>query len=127
MEKLFHDIDLHVIDEKFSVFSEEAKQNLVDIYLSEKLCNTLMTELNTLESIQLNYIQLASVLELVLQNNRAINYLYNNYCYYDKYQNIKINIFKNLYDELVVEKKKNFVNLSLVNDFALSWLHKMYH
>jgi hypothetical protein len=127
MENLLDDIDLHVMDEKFSILSEEVKQNLVDIYLSEELCKNVMTELNTIESIQLNYIHLAAILELVLQNKHAIHYLYNNYYYYDKYQNTKINIFKNLYDELVVEKKKNFVNLSLVNDFALSWLHKIYH
>lgn len=127
MENLFDDIDLHVMDEKFSIVSEEVKQNLVNIHISEQLCKKLMTEFNTLDSIQLNYIQLASILELVLQNKHVIDYLYNNYYYYDKYQNTKINIFKNLYDELVVEKKKNFVNLSLINDFALTWLHKMYH
>lgn len=127
MENLFDDIDMHVTDKNFSILSEEVKQKLVDIYLSDELCNALMTELNSCESIQLNYIQLASILELVLQNKHVIDYLYNNYYYYDKYQNTKINIFKNLYDELVVEKNKNFVNLSLINDFALSWLHKIYH
>lgn len=127
MENILDDIELNLIDENLYTITEEVKQNLQDKYLSDELCKKLTTELNSHECINLDIFYLSPIVELVLKNKYAVNYLYNNYYYFDKYQNKKINIFKNLYDELVIKKKKNFINFTLVNDFALSWLHIMYH
>ena len=127
MENILDDIELKQIDENLYTITEEVKQNLKDKYLSDELCKKLTTELNSHECINLDIIYLSPIVELVLKNKYAVNYLYNNYYYFDKYQNKKINIFKNLYDKLIVEKKKNFINCTLVNDFALSWLHIIYH
>ena len=44
-----------------------------------------------------------------------------------KHDNSKQNIFKRLYNQMIINKKRNFINYDLVDDFALSWLYYMYH
>ena len=94
---------------------------------AQKLCKKITTELDSEKCIALDITNLSPLLDEVLKNNYAINYLYNNYYFYDKYENKKIKIFQNLYNDFVVDKKRNFINYTLINDFALSWLYRIYH
>jgi hypothetical protein len=34
---------------------------------------------------------------------------------------------KILYEKIIINKERNFINFDIVNDFAQSWLHIMYH
>ena len=128
METHLDDIEIIVFNEKNnSKSSEKIINELLDNSISEELCKDLINQLDSHDCIILDISHLSPLLELVLHNKYATNYLYNNYYYYDKYQNKKINIFKKLYNELVVEKRKNFIHMNIVDDFALSWLHIIYH
>ena len=91
-----------------------------------KLVENLYYHLNSIESRQLDREKLVIILEKILQNKNIVKYLYDNYEFTDANHD-KINLFKKIYDDLVINKKKNFENLNLVNDFVLSWIHLMYH
>ena len=109
METHLDDIEIIVFNEKNnSKSSEKIINELLDNSISEELCKDLINQLDSRDCVILDITHLSPLLELVLHNKYATNYLYNNYYYYDKYQNKKINIFKKLYNELVVEKRKNF-------------------
>jgi hypothetical protein len=101
------------------IFIDETEENI-------KLVENLYYHLNSMESQQLDREKLVIILEEILQNKNIVKYLYDNYQFTDTNHD-KINLFKKIYDDLVVNKKKNFENLNLVNDFVLSWIHLMYH
>jgi hypothetical protein len=129
---LFNDVQLHEMDENFYIIPDNTKNQITNKYLNiennEKITNTLIHQLysvlETEDCCQLNITKLVPILTEVLKNKDVINYLYNSYTFYNCENK---NIFKILYDQIIVKKERNFKNLSEINDFALSWLHMMYH
>lgn len=126
----FNDNLLNEMDKKFTLLPDDLKRKIYMDYFKagidiQDLCNNLIEILQSSSCQRLEIELVVPILTKILDDKLAIEYLYNNYCYTEKHYSK--NIFKLLYDQLVINKKKNFVNLSLVDDFALSWLFYMYH
>jgi hypothetical protein len=105
-----------------------------DIYEKYFYPNRLVLDL--LEELQSNYCQRLDIIHLlpilrnVLEDKLAIDYLLKEYEYI--YPGVpppyyKQNIFKNLYNDIIINKRKYFILLKdPIEDFALSWVHFMY-
>ena len=131
-DTIFDDKKLNSLDKDIYLLPDDLKNKIYSDYfkdklLAQELCNNLLVQLESYDSIKLNYEKLSPFLEKVLKNELAVKNLYENYEYLDIIYNRRINIFKNLYDTIMIDKKKNFEKLNTVNDFALSWLHRLYH
>ena len=130
---IFDDKELNKLDRNLTLIPYDIKKDIYINYFqpiinAKKICDKLFYELKSINSKKLNIIDILPLLYLILNNKYAIDYLYNNYYYYDEYSNTKINIFKNLYDKIIINNNRNFILLSDdVKDFAQSWLMYLYH
>lgn len=135
INKIFNDEELNNFDKNLYLIQNDVKKNIYLDYfylnepelISKKLCDSLLEELNSYECKKINIEKLVPILEKVLENEFAIKYMYNNYCYHDKYSGKNYNYFEILYDKIIIKKEKNYVNLTEINDFAFSWLFNLYH
>jgi hypothetical protein len=132
IESLFNDKQFNNIDKNLLLLPDDLKKNIYIEYFepiieAHKLCNQLISLLTSQSSRQLDKDPIVPILTLVLDNKLAIEYLNENYFFVDDYNNKKQNIFKKLYDQIIINNKKNFIHYDLVDDFALSWLYYMYH
>jgi len=94
---------------------------------AQELCNLLLNELKSEKCIKLDISDLFPLLKKVLDNKYSIEYLYNNYYYYDEYTKKENNYFKQLYN-FYKNNGKNFILIKdPIEDFALSWLMYLYH
>ena len=128
IDSLFDDKEINKIDPNFCIIPDELKRDILIKYIyPNRLVYDLLEELESNESKTLNIIHLLPILRNVLQDKLAVEYLLQNYLYTCPYQNIKSNIFKNLYEDIIIYKNKHFVLLNdPVEDFALTWVHYMY-
>ena len=130
---LFDDIDLNKFEKNLTLIPDDIKREIYEDYFepiikARKLCDELVFQLNSINSIKLNIIDILPLLNLVLENKYAIEYLYNNYYYKDTITGEKINYFKILYEKIIKNKDKNFILINNpIEDFALSWLMHLYH
>ena len=118
---IFDDKTLNKLDKNIYEIPQDVKTKIYKEYfesqlIAENLCDKLVVELDSVDSHKLRIKGILPLLEEVLQNKLAINILTKNN-----------KIFKMLYNDLCIENKKNFINLSLSHDFALSWLSHLYH
>lgn len=118
---IFDDKTLNKLDKNIYEIPQDVKTKIYKEYfepqiIAENLCDKLLIELNSVESRNLVIRGILPLLEELLQNKLAINILIKNN-----------NIFEMLYNDLCIQNKKNFINLSLMHDFALSWLMTLYH
>ena len=118
---IFDDKTLNKLDKNIYEIPQDVKTKIYKEYfesqlIAENLCDKLVVELDSVDSHNLRIRGILPLLEEVLQNKLAINILTKNN-----------KIFKMLYNDLCIENKKNFINLSLSHDFALSWLSHLYH
>jgi len=129
IEKVFNDKELNKIDSNFTLIPEDIKIDIFKKYLyPNRLVLDLLEELESHESKTLNIINLVPILRNVLKDRLAIDYLLENYIYicsyYDDYRE---NIFKRLYNDIIIEKKKYFILIKdPVEDFSLAWVFHMY-
>jgi len=62
-----------------------------------------------------------------VKDKLAVKYLYENYIFNYSYSSYKKNIFKKLYDDIIVNNINHFVLITdPVEDFALMWICTMY-
>lgn len=132
IESLFNDKQLNNIDNNLFLLPDDLKKKIYIEYFepiieAQKLCNKLISLLHAKSSRQLDKDPIVPILTLILDNKWAIEYLNENYFFVDEYNNKKQNIFKILYNQIIINKKKNFIYFDIVTDFALSWLHYLYH
>jgi len=133
--KIFDDKELNEFEKKLFIIPDDIKKNIYYDYfypneprvIASKLCDELLNEIDSFKHTTCNTTKLSLILTKVLENNLAIEYLYNNYCYYDKYNNTKRNYFRIVYDKIIINKEKNYINFNEVDDFALSLLSYIYH
>ena len=135
INNVFHDVELNNFDKGLYLIPDDVKKNIYFDYfypnepevIAKKLCDLLLEELNSSECKKINIENLVPILEKVLENEFAIKYMYNDYCYHDKYSGKNYNYFQIFYDKIIIKKEKNYVNLSEIHDFAFSWLFNLYH
>ena len=84
--------------------------------IAEKLCNKLLKEIKFSQSIRLDYLYIRPTIEKVINNKLAVDIL----CKND-------NLFKNLYNTIIVKENKIFKLMDSINDLSLSWLMYLYH
>jgi hypothetical protein len=125
---IFNDEELNKIDSNLCLLPDELKRDIVEKHFyPNRLVVDLLKELESHESKTLNIINLLPILRKVLEDPLAIAYLLENYIYTSPYYNYKKNIFKELYDSIIINKNKTFVLIEdPVEDFALNWLFTMY-
>ena len=131
LDNLYQDIYLNNIDNNLYLLPDDLKRNIYIEYFeptckAQDLCNNLITLLSSKSSRQLDIKPIVPLLTLILDNKYAIDYLLENYIFEYTY-NKKKNLFKILYEGIIINKKRNFINFDIVSDFALSWLYSMYH
>ena len=130
---LIDDKELHNFDKKLYLIPNDIKQKIYYDYFdpiikAHKLADELILQLKSKNSIKLDIIDILPLLNLVLENEYAIEYLNKNYYHLDTYLYQKINYFKKLYDQIIKRKIKNFILIDdPIQDFALSWLTYLYH
>jgi len=132
LDNSFHDVELNNIDKNFYLLPDDLKRNIYIEYFeptikAQELSNKLITLLSTKSSREGDIEPIVPILTLILDNQYAIEYLLENYFFYDEHTNKKRNLFKILYEKIIINKERNFINFDIVNDFAQSWLHIMYH
>lgn len=120
--KLEKNIELLPNDIKKKIYYEYFYPNEPKV-VAIKLSNNLFIELNSKLSKSLNIINVVPLLEKILENEYAIDYLCNN----PNSTNEMFDIFKNLYDKIIKNNNKNFIRLNKINDLALSLLFTLYH
>ena len=131
LDNSFHDVQLNNIDKNLYLLPDDLKRNIYieyfePIFKAQELSNKLITLLSTKSSRECDIQPIVPILTLILDNQYAIEYLLEKYFFHDEY-NKKRNLFKILYEQIIINKKRNFINFDIVSDFALSWLHIMYH
>ena len=128
IEKIFNDIELHKLDPNLCLLPDDLKRDIYEKYLyPNRLVLDLLEELNSHECKTLNIINLHPILQKVLKDELAIEYLLENYLYICPYSEYRKNIFKSLYDDIIINKKKHFVLIEdPIEDFALTWICIMY-
>jgi hypothetical protein len=126
--KIFDDKVLNELDPNLTLLPDKLKSDIYEKYFYPKrIVKALLEELESHESKILNIINLLPILRDVLKDELAIAYLLENYLYICPYHDYKKNIFKALYDDIIVNKIKHFVLIEdPVEDFALTWVHYMY-
>ena len=80
--------------------------------LNQELNNLLNSEL----CMQLNYTELSLLLRKILSHQKFVIYLKKNN-----------EIFNNIYTTHIMNNNKFFVNLEIIDSFALCWLMYLYH
>jgi hypothetical protein len=86
------------------------------------LANEIIEYVRTDEACKLKYEKLGVLLEFVIYNEKVVEILKKT-----PIHSLDIPIcFNNEYD-MFMNKNKNFILLSDINSFALSWLHCLYH
>ena len=128
IKKIFDDEKLHELDSNLTLLPEDLKHDIFEKYFyPNRLVVDLLKELESHESKTLNTINLLSILRQVLHDPLAVDYLLENYIYTCPYSNYKKNIFKQLYNDIIINKIKHFVLIKdPVEDFALTWIFIMY-
>ena len=128
IDALFNDKELHKIDPNLTLLPDELKRDIYEKNLyPNRLVYDLLEELKSNESAKLDTIKLRPILQRVLKDKLAIDYLLNNYIYTCPYNDDKRNLFKELYEYFIINKNKQFVLIQdPVEDFALTWVHYMY-
>lgn len=91
---------------------------------AKQICNEFIRELESEESRKLNMIFLLPLVEKIINNKYAINYLDNEFNELDQ---IKCKIFTYLYKQIIIDNEKKFINLSNIEDLCLSILFCIYH
>ena len=126
INKIFNDKKLHDLDPNLTLLPFELKRDIYTKYFyPNRLVIDLLEELESNECKTLNIINLFPILQKVLKDDLAIEYLLDNYVYICPYY--KSNIFKKLFEDIIIDNKKYFkLIIDPVEDFALSWLHIMY-
>jgi len=108
------------------------RKNIYLLYLLENDNNPMIIYNDVLNHLDSNTCQslcndvLAILIEIIIENKDILQYFYNEYYYCDSFGRHHY-YFKNLYDKIIVEKKRNFIKMNWANDFALSWLMYLYH
>jgi hypothetical protein len=82
----------------------------------EYLCDTLLEKIKTDTSRNLCTFDIIPFINQIMDNEKAIDMLRK-----------RDAMFNSLYRDIVIHRKCNFVNLSVNNDIALSWLFMLYH
>jgi hypothetical protein len=128
IEKIFDDEELNKIDPNLSLLPYDLKRDIYEKYFyPNRLVLDLLEELQSKDCRQLNIINLVPILRNILQDELAVDYLLENYLYICSYSGYKTNYFKQLYNEIIVNKVKYFVLIDdPIEDFALSWIFYMY-
>lgn len=129
INKIFDDEKLNKIDPNLCLLPDELKRDIYEKYFyPNRLVLDLLEELESHESKTLNINNLFPILRQVLQDPIAVKYLLENYLYMSPYyNNYNKNIFKDLYDDIIINKIKHFVLITdPVEDFALTWVFRMY-
>lgn len=131
LDNLYQDEYLNNIDKNLYLLPDDLKRNIYIEYFepickAQDLCNKLIILLSGKSSRQLDIKPIVPLLTLILDNKYAVEYLLENYIFEYTIYNKK-NIFKILYEEIIINKKRNFINFDIVSDMALSWLYRMYH
>jgi hypothetical protein len=130
---LIDDKILNNIDKNFQIIPDSIKTKIYSehyepILNGKKLGDDLIVKLKSHNSCNLNIVDICPILTIVLDNKYAIDYLIENYLYIDEHTGKKYNYFKILYNQIIINNKKNFINISSdIEDFALSWLMYLYH
>ena len=118
---IFDDKFLNNFDKNLYEISDDVKRKIYIDYFqpqieAEELCKKLLINLKTHKSYKLCIEDIIPYIEKILKNELATKYL------------IKNNkIFEQLYTDIVVNNKSNFINLEKEKDLALSWLFMLYH
>jgi hypothetical protein len=128
IDKIFNDIELHKIDPNLCLLPDDLKRDIIEKYLyPNRLVLDLLEELNSHECKTLNTVNLLPILQKVLKDELAIQYLLENYLYICPYSENRKNIFKSLYNDIIVNQVKHFVLIhDPIENFALTWLITMY-
>jgi hypothetical protein len=128
IKNIFDDEKLHEFDSNLTLIPDELKNDIYEKYFYPiRIVKVLLEELESHESKILNIINLLPILRIVLKDEIAVNYLYKNYLYISPYHDYKKNIFKELYDDIIINKIKHFVLVEdPVEDFALTWVFTMH-
>jgi hypothetical protein len=118
---IFDDALLNKFDKNLYEIPDDVKRKIYTDYFqpqieSEELCKELLINLKTHKSYILCIEDIIPYIKKILKNELAIKYL------------IKNNkIFEDLYTDIVIHNKKNFIHLGKEEDLALSWLFMLYH
>jgi hypothetical protein len=128
IKKLFDDKVLNELDPNLTLLPNELKRDIFEKYFyPNRLVLDLLDELQSHECKLLDTKNLVPILGNVLKDNLAVKYLYENYIFKLPSSSYKQNIFKKLYDDIIVNKIKYFVLITdPVEDFALMWVFTMY-
>jgi len=86
------------------------------------LANEIIEYVRSKECMQLNYQKLALLLELVIYNEKVIKILKKTPVY-----KIDIHSCFNIAYNKFINNEKEFILMSNINSFALSWLYLLYH
>lgn len=112
---LFDDKDLNRIDPNFYIIPDNVKYKISKPDMP-KICKDLINQLNSHECNRLIIKQLVPILKQVIDDNMACNYMLQT-----------DSNFEQLYNDIIIDKKKNFIHLNTIDDFALSWCMFVYH
>jgi hypothetical protein len=128
IDKLFNDKKLNELDPNLCLLPDDLKRDIFENYFyPNRLVLDLLEELNSHECKTLNTIKLVPILKNILEDKLAIQFLLENYLFVRPFSNIKKNIFKYLYDDIIINKNKHFVLIeNPIEDFALMWVCTMY-
>ena len=109
------------IEERIEHLPEDIKIKIYKEYfypkiVAEDLCNKILREVDTFNCVKLQTEYLVPILKDVLKNKLCIEILLK-----------KNSVFQHLYHYIIISKKKNFIHMDAINDFALSWCMMLYH
>lgn len=128
IDKIFNDKELHKIDHNLCLLPYDLKRDIYEKYFyPNRNVKDLLEELESHRCQTLDITHLIPILKNVLEDELAIDYLLNNYVYKCTYYDSETNIFKNLYNDIMIKNKKHFILIKdPVEDFALTWVFTMY-
>jgi hypothetical protein len=112
---LFDDKELNRIDPNFYIIPDNVKYKISKPDMPN-ICKDLINQLNSHECNRLIIKQLVPILKQVFDDNMACKYMLQT-----------DSNFEQLYNDIIINKKKNFINLNTIDDFALSWCMFVYH
>ena len=109
---------------KIKTQSNKTMTSSVSVY--QFLAAEIIQEVKSPASTSLHYEKLAAMLELVLDNPEVIDILRKTPILIQEIREECIS-FETAYQTHIIEGKKDFTLMTLMNSFALSWLHHLYH